>query len=45
MVTSCKIGRRKKSLVSENPFELFRSECKTVLADALAKALPEVTPI
>jgi arginyl-tRNA synthetase len=29
-------------MVSENPFEQFRRECQTTLAEALKKALPEV---
>ncbi len=29
-------------MITENPFEQFRSECKAVLAEALAKAIPEV---
>ncbi len=29
-------------MISENPFEQFRIECQTVLADALKRALPEI---
>ncbi len=29
-------------MISENPFEQFRIECQTVLAEALKKALPEI---
>jgi arginyl-tRNA synthetase len=29
-------------MVSENPFDQFRKECQTVLADALNRALPEI---
>ncbi len=29
-------------MVSENPFDQFRQECQTVLANALKKALPEI---
>jgi arginyl-tRNA synthetase len=29
-------------MVSQNPFDLFRQECQTALANALNKALPEV---
>jgi len=29
-------------MVSENPFDLFRQECQTALANALNKALPEI---
>ena len=29
-------------MLSENPFDQFRQECKRVLADALKKALPEI---
>ena len=32
-------------MISQNPFELFRQECQTVLADALKKTLPEITQI
>jgi arginyl-tRNA synthetase len=31
-------------MVSQNPFEEFRAECKTVLTNAIQKALPEVSP-
>ena len=30
-------------MISQNPFELFRQECQTVLASALTKTLPEIT--
>ena len=30
-------------MISQNPFELFRQECQTVLAGALKKTLPEIT--
>ncbi len=30
-------------MISQNPFELFRQECQTILADALKKTLPEIT--
>jgi arginyl-tRNA synthetase len=29
-------------MITENPFELFRQECQTVLAGALQKTLPEI---
>ena len=29
-------------MVSENPFDMFRQECQTALANALKKALPEI---
>jgi arginyl-tRNA synthetase len=29
-------------MISENPFDMFRQECRTALADALKKALPEI---
>jgi arginyl-tRNA synthetase len=29
-------------MIAENPFEQFRNECQTVLANALKKALPEI---
>ncbi|MCX6644575.1 MAG: hypothetical protein NT043_05160, partial [Candidatus Bathyarchaeota archaeon] len=33
-------------MISENPFDQFRQECQTALANALKKALPEIkTPI
>lgn len=31
-------------MIAQNPFELFRQECQTLLVDALQKALPEITP-
>ncbi len=31
-----------KPLISENPFDQFRQECQTALANALNKALPEI---
>jgi arginyl-tRNA synthetase len=31
-------------MVSQNPFEQFRAECKNVLANALQKALPQIPP-
>jgi arginyl-tRNA synthetase len=33
----------KKALMHENPFDLFRQECCTVLAQALTKIFPETT--
>jgi arginyl-tRNA synthetase len=30
------------SMVSQNPFDQFRQECRTVLAEALKKTLPEI---
>jgi arginyl-tRNA synthetase len=30
-------------MISQNPFELFRQECQTVLAGVLTKTLPEIT--
>ena len=29
-------------MISENPFEQFRQECQTALANALTKTLPEI---
>jgi arginyl-tRNA synthetase len=29
-------------MISENPFDMFRQECQTALANALKKALPEI---
>ena len=29
-------------MIAQNPFEMFRQECKTVLADAIKKTLPEI---
>ncbi len=29
-------------MIAQNPFELFRQECQTAIADALAKTLPEI---
>ncbi len=29
-------------MIAQNPFELFRQECQAVLANAIAKALPEI---
>ena len=29
-------------MISENPFDKFRQECQTALADALKKTLPEI---
>ncbi|HMK95429.1 MAG TPA: arginine--tRNA ligase [Candidatus Limnocylindrales bacterium] len=29
-------------MISENPFDMFRQECQTALANALQKALPEI---
>ena len=31
-------------MVTENPFDQFRQECQTALANAIAKALPEIKP-
>jgi arginyl-tRNA synthetase len=33
---------RKKSLTNENPFDLFRQECRAVLAQAITKTFPQV---
>src|SRR5665648_368999 len=29
-------------MIAQNPFEMFRQECQTVLADAIKKTLPEI---
>jgi arginyl-tRNA synthetase len=39
---SHKAPLEKKAMVSENPFDQFRQECQTALANALKKALPEI---
>jgi arginyl-tRNA synthetase len=31
-------------MIAQNPFELFRQECQTALADAIQKTLPEIKP-
>ena len=31
-------------MTANNPYELFRQECQTILADAIAKTLPETPP-
>jgi arginyl-tRNA synthetase len=33
----------KKALTNQNPFDLFRQECRAALADAVAKTYPQVT--
>ncbi len=33
----------KKALTNQNPFDLFRQECRAALADAVAKTCPQVT--
>ncbi len=33
----------KKALTNQNPFDLFRQECRAALADAIAKTFPEAT--
>jgi arginyl-tRNA synthetase len=30
-------------MIAQNPFELFRQECQTVLTDVITKTLPEIT--
>jgi len=31
-------------MITQNPFELFKKECQTALATAIAKALPDIKP-
>jgi arginyl-tRNA synthetase len=31
-------------VTAQNPYELFRQECKSILADAIAKSLPDIQP-
>jgi len=35
----------KKALMHENPFDLFRQECRTALAQAITKTFPDATPL